>query len=119
MIPLKHPQELEVWYVLPAVRKELVHALKKQGLTQKKIAVLLNITEPAISQYLQEKRAMGVNLPQEVKDFIDKAALKIKDPETAYRQIQEICHFIKESKVLCKIHMGLESGLEACDICYK
>ena len=30
-LPLKHPQEIEVWYVLPAIRKELALALKAQG----------------------------------------------------------------------------------------
>ena len=29
------PQEIEVWYVLPALRREIAIALKKQGLKQK------------------------------------------------------------------------------------
>ncbi|NQV91209.1 helix-turn-helix domain-containing protein [Candidatus Woesearchaeota archaeon] len=117
-VPAKHPQEIEVWYVLPAVRRELVRALKKDGLSQKKIAEILNVTESAISQYLSEKRGKTADLPKEVIDFIDKSALKIKDKTTAYRQIQEICTYIKESKALCKIHAGYEEGLDACDICY-
>ncbi|MFH1405899.1 MAG: hypothetical protein ABIG52_01635 [Nanoarchaeota archaeon] len=55
--PNKHPQEIEVWYILPAIRKELVLALKEKGHTQKEIASFLNVTEPAISQYTKEKRA--------------------------------------------------------------
>ena len=55
--PLKHPQEIEVWYVLPAIRKELVVTLKEKNLTQKKIAEFLNITEAAVSQYIKQKRA--------------------------------------------------------------
>ena len=117
-VPAKHPQEIEVWYVLPAVRKELVRALKVAGHSQKKIAELLNVTESAISQYLKEKRGKTADLSQDVKDFVDKAALKIKDKTTAYRQIQDICKYIKESKALCQIHAGFEEGLDVCDICY-
>ena len=117
-VPAKHPQEIEVWYVLPAVRKELVRALKKDGLSQKKIAELLNVTASAISQYLKDKRGKTADLPQDVKDFVDKAALKIKDKTTAYRQIQEICKYIKKTKALCRTHAGFEEGLDACDICY-
>ncbi len=117
-VPAKHPQEIEVWYVLPAVRKELVRALKKDGLSQKKIAELLNVTASAISQYLKDKRGKTADLPKDVKDFVDKAALKIKDKKTAYIQIQEICKYIKETKALCRIHAGFEEGLDACDICY-
>ena len=50
-IPNKHPQEIEVWYILPAIRKELVVVLKESGLTQRKIAGMLKVTEAAISQY--------------------------------------------------------------------
>lgn len=116
--PSKHPQEIEVWYILPAIRKELVIALKEKKSSQKEIAKLLNVTEPAISQYMKDKRAK-VNLNDEVKKFIKKSATKIKDSETAYQQIQKISDFIKKSKALCEIHMQLEGDLKGCDICYQ
>ncbi len=116
--PSKHPQEIEVWYILPAIRKELVIVLKEKGHSQKEIAKLLNITEPAVSQYAKEKRAKKIILPQEVKEFIKVSADKIKDSKIAYHQIQKINDFIKHSKARCEIHMQLEENLCGCNICY-
>ena len=118
-IPNKHPQEIEVWYILPAIRKELVIALKERNLSQKEIAKLLNVTEPAVSQYAQEKRAQTLVFNKGVKEFIKTAALQIKDSRSAYQGIQNINDFIKHSKARCEIHMQLEKGLCNCDICYR
>ena len=51
------PQEIELWYVIPSLRKALVTVLKKKGMKQKDIAPLLGISEPAVSQYMKDKRA--------------------------------------------------------------
>jgi predicted transcriptional regulator len=115
-MPIKHPQEIEVWYVLPAVRKELALVLKKKGKSQKEIAQLLGVTEAAVSQY-KSKRAKDVELGMEVKVFISKKAGEIKDLESAYRIMQEICVLIKKSGVLCRIHRCVECGLERCAVC--
>ena len=117
-IPTKHPQEIEFWYVLPAIRKELVLTLRERGLSQKEIAHVLNVTEPAVSQYIKSKRANAA-LPENVKYFIGEAATKITDNQTAYQQIQRISNFIKETRAICQIHMDVEDGLEGCDICYR
>ena len=50
------PQEIEVWYIIPAVRRELAKSMVKIGLKQKQIAVTLGITEAAVSQYLKLDR---------------------------------------------------------------
>ena len=117
--PLTHPQEVEVWYILPAIRKELVLALKEDGLTQRKIAELLNVTESAVSQYTKSKRAQKIKFNSEVKEFVKKAAKKIENKASAYQQIQKISEFVKNSKAICEIHMQLERNLDNCDICYK
>ncbi|HIH66091.1 MAG TPA: transcriptional regulator, partial [Nanoarchaeota archaeon] len=54
---LLHPQELEVFYFIPAIRKELSVQMKKKGKGQREIANLLGITEAAVSQYISSKRA--------------------------------------------------------------
>jgi len=116
--PLKHPQEIEVWYILPAIRRELVVVLKEKGISQKKIAEMVGIVQSAVSQYLAGKRGGEVVFPKDVKDFIRKSADKIKDTQSAYQQIQSISDHIRKSKALCKIHAALEGGLNKCDICY-
>lgn len=117
--PSKHPQEIEVWYILPAIRKELVVGLKEKGFSQKKIAGFLNVTEPAISQYTNNKRAKEINFDKKTKQFIKECAGKIKDGKSAFRQIQRISEYIRNSKARCEIHMRLEKGLYNCDICYR
>jgi predicted transcriptional regulator len=117
--PDKHPQEIEVWYILPAIRKELVVVLKERGLTQKEIAGMLKVTEAAISQYSRHKRGKEITLDQEVKDYIREASKNIIDAKTAYREIQLISEFIKKSKALCGIHMQIEENLEGCKVCYE
>jgi uncharacterized protein len=117
--PAKHPQEIEVWYILPAIRKELVLTLKEKNLNQKEIAKLLNVTEAAVSQYAKDKRAKDIKFNEEVKRFIKEATEKIEDSKTAFQQIQKINEFIKTSKALCEIHMQLEGDLKGCEICYK
>ena len=117
--PSTHPQEVEVWYILPAIRKELVIALKEDGLSQKKIAGLLNVTEAAVSQYAKSKRAQKITFNSEVKEFIKESAKKIENKADAYQQIQKISDFVKSSKAICEIHMQLEGSLANCDICYR
>lgn len=118
-VPAQHPQEIEVWYILPAIRRELVLALKEMGKAQKEIAKLLNITEAAVSQYTTEKRGTEIIFPEEIKGFIRKAAKEIKDAASAFHQIQKISEHIKHSKVLCKLHAQVEGNLKGCDVCYR
>lgn len=114
---MKHPQEIEVWYVIPAVRKELAADLVKRGKSQREVAKILGITEAAVSQYVKKKRA-GLELPNEVKEFVKKCAAKVEDKESAFRQIQVVCKFIKDNKHLCKIHRCVEDCGKKCDACY-
>ena len=114
-----HPQEVEVWYILPAIRRELVIALQEQGHSQKKIPELLNLTPAAVSQYLSAKRGKQIFLSKDIKEFILQAAKRITSKERAYFEIQQISEQIKKSKDLCKIHQSVENGLSACDICFQ
>jgi len=48
--------EETVWYLLPLIRKEFAKSLiKDHGLTQRKAAEKLGITEAAVSQYVSKK----------------------------------------------------------------
>ena len=53
---MKPPCEMVVWYIIPAIRSELAKDLLKLGMKQKKISELMDITQPAVSQYLTDKR---------------------------------------------------------------
>ncbi|MBI2110228.1 hypothetical protein HYT51_00405, partial [Candidatus Woesearchaeota archaeon] len=43
-----HPQEIEVFYIIPALRRQLAIEMKKNGLKQKRIAELLLIEDATV-----------------------------------------------------------------------
>jgi len=54
---MKTPCEKVLWFVLPAIRKELVRSLvQEHGYTQRGTARLLGLSDAAVSQYLSKKR---------------------------------------------------------------
>ncbi len=114
------PQEIEVWYVIPAIRRELTKALLGKGLTQKKIAALLEVTEPAISQYLKSKRAKQVVFDKKIIAEINKAADGIiKSPVCVMMEIQKLCLLVKRCGLLCKLHLKLGKAPRKCEACLK
>ena len=60
------PQEIEVWYVLPAIRKEMAKVMADKGLKQVEIAEILGLTKSAVNHYLKQKRAKDVNFPEQI-----------------------------------------------------
>ena len=114
------PQEIMVWYVLPAIRRELSKTLiKEHKLTQKQVAELLGITEAAVSQYLKSKRAKDVIFDEQVLAQIRKSADKIvENKESLVPEIQKICNHIDVKLMVCELHKK-HSGFvpDNCDIC--
>ena len=87
-----------VWYLLPLIRKEFARSLiKDHGLTQRKAAEKLGITESAVSQYISKKRGdlkvtdMGIR--REIKEStkrIMKGNILVMKTETC-----RICHLLR------------------------
>ena len=113
-----YPQEIEVWYILPAIRRELTRSLIKQGLTQKEIASKLGITESAISQYIKEKRANLINFESDIKKSIQESAKRIIKNGNVMKEVTKINNLMKKNKFICKVHHNYDKSLpETCDIC--
>ena len=99
------PQELEVWYILPAIRSEMAKCLAARGLKHKDVAKLLGITESAISQYLKGDRAQKVKFSKKVLSEIENSCDKIiKEKDCAQREIQSICALLRKHGTLCEMH---------------
>lgn len=116
------PQEVEVWYLLPAIRKELTMILsKKHHLKQKEISTILGISEAAVSQYQNAKRGQEMSFTQNEKKEIEKSAQKIaEDKIQANNIILNLCTTLKGSQSFCKLHMKKDSSIpKNCDICFK
>jgi uncharacterized protein len=98
-------QEVEVWYIIPAVRKELARLLtQKYEMSFEKAGNVLGISKAAISQYLSNKRANKIKLSAEVRKEVEKSAKIINDnPKTAVAEIQRILRYMKENKCSCDV----------------
>ena len=105
---MKPPCEMVVWYVIPAIRSELAKDLLKLGMKQKTISELMDITQPAVSQYLTDKRGSGIEFNDDVKKLIQDFADDLNDGTATKADIISrtcyICKSIKTEDILCQIH---------------
>ncbi len=87
------PQEIEVFYTLPAIRREMAISMKASGRKQKEIAKLLCVEESTVSQYIKDKRAAKISLDERFRKDVAKAA----------KGIANQADFIKEARRLLAI----------------
>lgn len=113
------PQEVEVFYIIPAIRRELALCMKEMGCKQKDIAKRLCTTEPAISQYMTNKRATEVQFDNNIKKDIKIGAKKINDYKTLTVIMQQVLRKINKSKVICGICKKKISLEENCNLCFR
>ena len=142
------PQEVEVWYVLPAMRRELAKVMKtktvprvgedgkkkEHKITQKEIAKMLGVTEPAITQYLLKKkgrRSRGdqVVIPERFLADLEKSAdAMIKQFETRGAnenmfevmtfEINRLIRVIRDDGAMCDIHRKFSAHVkDKCSAC--
>ncbi len=127
------PQEVEVWYVLPAIRRELTRSMIDKGIPQKQIAQMLGVTEPAVTQYKlsKSKRSRGdqVDIPDKIIPEIKKSAEVIIESwdnrdegeyvyEIMTREINRLIEVLRDEGTLCDVHREycahVESDCSAC-----
>lgn len=114
------PQEVEVWFVLPALRRQYVLALKQEGLKQKSIANIVNLTEAAVSQYLKKKRGDAITFSKEILQDIQSSVKKIVAKKSDYRhEFQNVLKKLKHSRFICTVCNDHTNSNDECEICYK
>jgi uncharacterized protein len=114
------PQEIEVWYVLPALRRELAKLfISRYHLSQKEAATILGLTESAISQYIKSKRAHELSFSEEDLKYIEKTAQTIiEDKKNAQRYFYALTLSLRGSKTMCELHKKMDSTIpHDCKIC--
>jgi predicted transcriptional regulator len=112
------PQEIEVWYIIPSIRKELARQLTSEyKLSYEKAGRLLGITKAAVSQYLSNKRANNVKISKDVKiEVLKSAEIMVKDPKKAVSEIQRILKYMKDTDFSCEVCKKYNKGvLEYCN----
>ncbi len=128
-----HPAEILVWYVIPAIRRELTRTMIDKGIAQKDIARMLGVTEPAVTQYKlkKSKRSRGdqVEIDEEMKGEIEKSAETIigawrnkQEDEFVYqemtREVNRIIDLLRDRGDLCEIHREYCAHIkEDCSAC--
>ena len=107
---MKPPCEIVVWYVIPAIRSELAKELLNLGMKQKDVSELMDITQPAVSQYITDKRGSGVKLDDNVKSMIHEFARQLSEGEATKKDlIPRTCHICKNVRTI--------DVLEQIDVC--
>jgi len=107
-------QEIETYYLIPAIRRELVKLMLEKGENQKKIADILHLTKSAVSQYLSGKRGKQFILSKElVKDTCE----NIMKGNNYLTEIQKLIQKLKSERKICKIYTENSIIPEDCEVC--
>jgi predicted transcriptional regulator len=103
---MKLPCETAVWYLLPVVKSELAKELSDRGMSQKKIAEVIDVTQAAVSQYISKKRGSKMKLTPPMKAEIRAFALKVINGKADTSDLQKLicaeCECAKKAGVLQK-----------------
>jgi len=110
------PQEIEVWYILPALRREFSKLLINKGHTQREVAKKLYLTEAAVSQYMNGKRGRDLEFDDEMKREISQSLENFLKTGNLVGEFQQLCRKLRESKFLCVIHRKFGIVPEECKI---
>jgi hypothetical protein len=87
-----------VWYLLPLIRKEFAKSLiKDHGLTQRKAAEKLGITEAAVSQYVSKKRGDSKITDAVIQREIKESTKRIINGDILVMKTEtcRICHLLR------------------------
>jgi predicted transcriptional regulator len=113
------PQEIEVWYLLPSIRKELVSEMFKRGLKQREIAKKLEISDSSVSLYQSKKRGEDIKFSEKVKNKITKSVDRILQGGSVTKELINICELAKKELVLCGLHKKYGDVKGKCEICLR
>ncbi len=118
---MKPPCEIVVWYVIPAIRSELAKELLNLGMRQKDVSELMDITQPAVSQYITDKRGSGIKLDDDVRKMIHDFARELAEGEATKAQLIgrtcAICKNVKTVDVLEQLNIDKSELGDDCQTC--
>lgn len=114
------PQEIEVWYLIPGIRRELAKFLVEDyKMNQKDVSKILGITESAVSQYIKNKRGNEMKFSKEDIQLIKNSAKQIAvNRAEAVREIYNLCVKFRGSESLCEFHRQHDPSIDKdCNLC--
>jgi len=112
-------QELEVWYVLPALRRALASELEKQGLLRVEIAKMLGVSKAAISQYFHKERGVEFHFPKSLNSKVSLSAGRLKNGSSLAFEMQSLLNELRNNGEVCNFHHMKEKDIEeGCNVCF-
>ena len=118
---MKPPCEIVVWYVIPAIRSELAKELLNLGMKQKDVSELMDITQPAVSQYITDKRGSGIKLNDDVRKMIQNFALELSEGKATKAELIgrtcAICKHVETVDVLKQLNIDKSDLGDDCQSC--
>lgn len=109
--PVLSPPCMVIHSLLPDIRRLLAHDLHADGMTQESIAIALNITQAAVSNYLREYDD-SEDIPWYIRDMAASARSSITANKNPTESFCATCHSILASGSLCSTH-----GIPNCTYC--
>lgn len=120
---MKPPCEVVALEILPAARAYVANKLIDKGLAQIRVAQLMGLTQPAVSQYRRKMRGYNADifdkdaeLRRMMDDLVGRIAhgMMIEEQSLAFR---DICKVVLRKGLACKLHRKHDRSLDECDIC--
>jgi len=106
---------------LPRVRALIAKELLEMGHSQVKVAKMLGVTQPAVSQYLTQNRAKRVDFLETpvTQKRIKGLAKAIAEGKDANCELCVFCEELKSKnrKALCAFHREIAEIPEGCELC--
>lgn len=96
-------QKVELNYIIPAIRKEMIKILESNEISDAEISRKLGISKAAVSQYKHKKRGSKITFSEKINKEIKKSASRILKGKKADPEINKIIGMLKESRGICVI----------------
>jgi predicted fused transcriptional regulator/phosphomethylpyrimidine kinase/predicted transcriptional regulator len=119
---MRPPCEIVQREYLPAVRTLLAQSLRKKGLSQMEISSRLDVTQAAVSKYLNQS-IPTTELSGEIGELVQRLTDMIQNPETKadaiVKELCSACMFSRLGSTLCRLHQNRVTTLRTvnCQIC--
>ncbi len=123
---MRPPCETIVAAILPAIRSLLARELiENHSMSQTKVAELFGTTQPAISQYLSQKRgdqlteALGAipDVRKAIESLVKEITSESATQKDTVGTICTICMSLRRDGTICAIHQERVDTPQDCDLC--
>ena len=99
------PQEIEVWYIIPAIRREMAMCFSREHkISYDNIALMMGLTKAAISQYIAGKRVERIKMhPKALEEVKISCNRVVKNKNSVSKEILRVLEIIKKKKLHCEM----------------